>query len=388
MLEQTDEVYMHDCFNLALQAEGRTAPNPIVGALVVRDDGHIVGTGYHPAAGKPHAEVYALDAARDLARGATLYVSLEPCCHYGKTPPCTDKIIKSGIRKVVAAVEDPNPKVSGRGFEQLRAAGIELVYPLLREQARWLNRSFIKAISTGMPWVVLKIASTLDGKIADRYGKSRWITGEEAREYVHELRNRLDCVLVGAATVRVDDPELNVRDIVHFRHPKRAVVDTNLTIKPNARMCNPENGGNTIIYCSEESFKKQGGYPEKVEIVPTPTIDNGSQSGPARADLQFVLRDLKKHNVNSILCEGGGSLAGSLLQHDLVDEIVWILAPAILGDPEAVPSSIINRAIPLNGMKRFHHFESVVLGQDTLIRLTRENYLSDLQSSQPEVHQI
>ncbi|MBX9666899.1 MAG: bifunctional diaminohydroxyphosphoribosylaminopyrimidine deaminase/5-amino-6-(5-phosphoribosylamino)uracil reductase RibD [Candidatus Obscuribacterales bacterium] len=388
MLEQTEEELMHDCFNLALQAEGRTAPNPIVGAMVVRDDGAILGTGYHPAAGKPHAEVYALDAARELARGATLYVSLEPCCHYGKTPPCTEKIIKSGIRRVVAAVEDPNPKVSGRGFEQLRAAGIELVYPLLREQARWLNRSFIKTITTGMPWVVLKIASTLDGKIADRYGKSRWITGPEAREYVHELRNRLDCVMVGAATARVDDPELNVRDIVHFRHPKRAVVDTNLTIKPDARMCNPESGGNTIIYCSEEAFKSKGAYPDKVEIVQTPTIANGSQTSPERADLQFVLKDLKKHNVNSILCEGGGSLAGSLLQNDLVDEIVWIVAPAILGDPEAVASSTINSAIPLKNVKRFHHFESVVLGQDTLIRLTRENYLSDLRVPIVEAHQI
>lgn len=354
---------MKQCFELALQAEGRTSPNPIVGAVVVSPEGEVVGTGFHPKAGEPHAEVFALNEAGEKARGATIYVSLEPCCHHGKTPPCTDKVIASGVKKVVAAMTDPNPKVAGVGFEKLRTAGIEVVEPVLEDEARWINRAFIKVITTGMPWVILKLASTLDGKIADRTGTSKWITGPEARKFVHELRNRTDCVLIGAATARLDNPELNVRDIYRSRNPKRAVIDPNLTIDPASRLCDASTGGDTIIYCSEQA--QQIHYPDSVQIVRVPKSAD-------KLDLEYILKDLKKQQVSSVLCEGGGKLAGSLIDQNLVDELIYIIAPAILGDENATPSITTGRKIALKDLNRFEHVVSTVLGQDTLIHMVKQ----------------
>lgn len=362
-----DEKFMKQCFSLALKAEGRTAPNPIVGAVVVQSDGSIVGSGYHPEHGQPHAEVFALNEASDRAQGATIYVSLEPCCHHGKTPPCTDKVIASGVKKVVAAMTDPNPKVGGNGFEKLRAAGIEVVTGVLEQEAQWLNRAFVKTIRTGMPWVVLKIAATLDGKIADRTNTSKWITGQEARHYVHELRNRLDCVLVGSNTARIDNPELNVRELNEFRHPKRAVIDTNLSLKPTARLFDSGTGGDTIVYCSERA-EPQAKLPESVQVV---SLSETSSDGCNRLDLHDLLKDLRTRGVSSVLCEGGGTLAGSLVDQDLVDEIFWIVAPSILGDVESVPGVRIEKPIALANMKRYRLIESIRLGDDMAIHLTR-----------------
>ncbi len=355
-----DKRFIQQCFELALEAEGRTAPNPIVGAVVVSKDGEVVGKGFHPKAGQPHAEVFALDEAGERARGGTIYVSLEPCCHHGKTPPCTDRVIASGVKKVVAAMTDPNPKVAGVGFEKLRAAGIEVVEPVLEDEARWHNRAFIKTITTGMPWVTLKMASTLDGKIADRTGTSKWITGPEARKFVHELRNKMDCVLIGAATARLDNPELNVRDIYRSRNPKRAVIDPNLTIDPNSRLCDASTGGDTIIYCSEQA--QQINYPSSVQVVRVPRDAD-------KLDLHHILKDLKTKQVSSVLCEGGGNLAGALLENDLVDELIFILAPAILGDQNGIPSIACGKEIQLKDMKRFRHLKSTVLGEDTVIHM-------------------
>lgn len=369
--ENAHEKYIRQCFELALTAEGRTSPNPIVGAVVVSDDGTILGTGYHPKQGEPHAEVFALDEAGEKARGATIYVSLEPCSHQGRTPPCTDRVIASGVKRVVAAMTDPNPKVAGSGFEKLRTAGIEVVTPVLEEEARWTNRAFLKAISTGTPWVVLKIATTLDGKIADRTGTSKWITGPEARQHVHELRNRLDCVLIGATTARLDNPELNVRELgSSARHPKRAVLDPNLTVDTGSRLFDPNTGGDTIVYCGEECTIKKD-YPSGVHIalVPGKPLDTGDKG--MRLNLGHVLKDLKERGVSSVLCEGGGTLAGSLLEEDLVDEIHWFVAPAILGDTDAIASVSIKRPVPLSTMKRFRHLKSTTLGGDTLIHLIR-----------------
>jgi len=371
MNEKTvDERFMRQCFALALKAEGRTAPNPVVGAVVVQN-GKVVGTGFHPKSGQPHAEVFAIDEAGAKAEGATIYVSLEPCCHHGKTPPCTDKVIASGIKRVVAAMTDPNPKVAGQGFEKLLAAGIEVVPHVLEAEAKWHNRAFVKTITTGMPWVTLKIATTLDGKIADRNGTSKWITGPEARRFVHKLRNKLDCVLVGAKTARTDDPELNVRELDEFRHPKRAVVDTNLTIEPDSRLCQSGTGGDTIVYCSETALAGRDKLPASVQTVAVPVSTNGNAG---RLDLKHVLRDLKTKGVSSVLCEGGGVLAGSLIDEDLVDEIIWIVAPAVLGDPEAIPGVSISHPIELKNLKRFNQISSNRIGDDTMIRLTRERF--------------
>ncbi|MBZ0186200.1 MAG: bifunctional diaminohydroxyphosphoribosylaminopyrimidine deaminase/5-amino-6-(5-phosphoribosylamino)uracil reductase RibD, partial [Candidatus Obscuribacterales bacterium] len=195
MAREADAIIMQQCLALARSVEGRTAPNPMVAAIVLDENAEVVGRGCHERTGMPHAERNALLQAGDRARGGTIYVSLEPCCHQGKTPPCTDALIESGVKKVVAAMEDPNPKVSGKGFSILKDNGIEVVENVLSEEAAWLNRGFISGITRGRPWLLLKMAMTLDGRIADRNGQSRWITGPEARAYVHDLRNRFDAVL-------------------------------------------------------------------------------------------------------------------------------------------------------------------------------------------------
>ncbi len=367
--------YIRQCFELALQAEGRTSPNPMVGAIVVGKDGQVVGTGFHPRAGEPHAEVYALTEAGEKAKGATIYVSLEPCCHHGKTPPCTDRIISSGIKRVVAAMKDPNPKVEGGGFKQLKEAGIEVVSDVLASEAQWLNRAFVKAVTTGVPWVVLKIASTLDGKIADRFGKSQWITGEESRKFVHRLRNHLDCVLIGAATARMDNPRLNVRDVEDPRDPVRAVVDSKLSIDPISHLFDKSTGGSTIIYCSPEALaEKKGHFPATAEFVPIGTANGASKDACAVdfRDLRSILKDLKTRGVNSVLCEGGGRLAASLLEEDLIDEIFWITAPAILGDNQGKAAIESRRTVSIDELKRFHFMESMQLGDDTMVRLVKK----------------
>ena len=244
------------CLTQARQSEGRTAPNPMVGAIVVSEDGIVVGKGFHRAAGLEHAEVVALNEAQDAARGGTLYVNLEPCNHFGRTPPCAPRVIESGIKRVVISMVDPHDIVSGAGIKALKAAGLEVVIGVLEEESRFLNRAFIKSVTEKLPWTILKMASTLDGKIADRNGKSRWVTGTEARQYVHNLRNKVDCVLVGRKTVEHDDPVLSVRDVLRGRDPKRAVLDSNLVTAKDSKIFKPTSGGQTLLFCLPEAAAK------------------------------------------------------------------------------------------------------------------------------------
>ena len=299
----TNETFMKRA--LALAGRGRTSPNPMVGAIVVRD-GKIVGEGFHPKAGDPHAEVFALNAAGSLAKGADLYVTLEPCCHQGKTPPCTDAVIQSGIKRVFAAMVDPNPEVGGKGIEILRKAGIEVNVGLMESKVRELNRGFIKRITTGLPFVLWKAAMTLDGKIATRTGDSKWVTGERARKEVHRLRSQCDAVMVGIGTVLADDPELTVRGIRGAVNPIRVVVGGSASIPPNARVLNSE--AKTII---------------------APPADNG------RVDLRALMIELAEMGINSVLLEGGGELAASMLSAGLVDRGIIFLAPKIAGGRDA-----------------------------------------------------
>lgn len=236
-LARWDEDFMTVCLGLARQAEGRTAPNPMVGAIVVSSEGIIVGRGAHRAAGQPHAEVVALEEAAEAARDGTLYVNLEPCTHHGRTAPCVPAIVASGVKRVVIGMPDPHHIVDGAGIKALREANLDVTVGVLEQECHFLNRAFIKRVVKKLPWVVLKLATTLDGRIADRNGKSRWVTGTEARQFVHELRNRLDCVLVGRGTVQADDPSLTVREVSRSRDPARAVLDTNLSISPSSRIC-------------------------------------------------------------------------------------------------------------------------------------------------------
>ena len=367
---------MQRCLELAQLAEGRTAPNPMVGALVLDADGDVVGSGYHHAAGQPHAEIHALDEAGDRARGGTIYVSLEPCCHFGRTPPCVDKVIASGVRRVIAAVGDPNPVVSGKGFAALRERGIEVVENVMLKEASWLNRGFFKVKRTGRPWVILKLATTLDGKIADRFNSSKWITGEESRQLVHDLRNRLDCVLVGAGTARFDDPSLNVRGIENKRDPKRAVIDPSLSISPQSKLCRLDTGGDTILFCAPDVKESRSSeYPEHVKLIDVSEKEPGSQRGQRHhLDLEKCLEHLAVQNVLTVLCEGGGKLAGSLLQSGLVDEIYWFYAPKILGDTEAVPAIAHEQPLSINSAAQFDLLEARVLGNDTLIHCTTRSW--------------
>jgi diaminohydroxyphosphoribosylaminopyrimidine deaminase/5-amino-6-(5-phosphoribosylamino)uracil reductase len=297
----------------------------MVGAVVVQD-GQAVGEGFHPRSGEPHAEVFALRAAGEAAAGATLYVTLEPCCHHGRTPPCTDAILAAGVARVVAAMQDPFPKVAGGGFRVLREVGVNVEVGLLEAEAADLNRAYLKAQRTGLPWVTLKMAMTLDGKIATRTGDSRWVTGAAARRYVHRLRDWNDAVLVGSGTVLRDDPELTAR-IPGARNPVRVIADRRARLPVTSRIVAAAQEIPTVLLTGQvsltETVEARG---VQVERIP---------SGEGRLDLRAGLAQLAGRGIHSILCEGGAELAAALLEGGLVDEIAWFIAPKLVGGREA-----------------------------------------------------
>jgi diaminohydroxyphosphoribosylaminopyrimidine deaminase/5-amino-6-(5-phosphoribosylamino)uracil reductase len=317
---------MRRALRLAARGAGRTAPNPMVGAVIVAGEA-VVGEGHHPRLGDAHAEVHALRAAGDRTRGATLYVTLEPCAHHGRTPPCAEAVIAAGIRRVVAAIEDPDPRVAGRGFALLRAAGIEVECGLLAGDAREQNRAYLKAVRTGLPWVTLKMAMSLDGKTATRTGDSRWITGEAARRFVHRLRDRHDAVLIGSGTALADDPSLTAR-LPGARSPLRVVADTRARLRPDSVLARTAAETPTLLLVGPGA--KTGELEALgVHVVRVPTAGVG-------LDLGEGLRRLAARGVHSVLCEGGASLAGALLDAGLVDELAWFIAPRIVGGSTAL----------------------------------------------------
>ncbi|HBV99519.1 MAG: DeoR faimly transcriptional regulator [Peptococcaceae bacterium BICA1-7] len=321
--------YMKMALDLAASAMGRTSPNPMVGAVLVKD-GKVVGKGYHARAGTPHAEVVALRDAGEAARGSTLYVTLEPCCHHGRTGPCTEAVIEAGVKKVVAAMTDPNPMVAGKGFDRLREAGLEVEAGIMEEDARSLNEVFIKYITTGLPFVVMKAAVSLDGKIATRTGDSQWITGPGAREYGHSLRDRYDAVLVGINTVLADNPSLNTRVPGGGRDPVRVVLDSQARTPPEAKIINSSPGAPVIIITTPgapagrlAALEEAGA---RVEIAP-------AVSG--RVDIKAAFAGLARRGITSILIEGGGVVHASALDSGMVDKVVWFIAPLLIGGLEA-----------------------------------------------------
>lgn len=358
-----DEQMMRRCLELAKTAEGRTAPNPLVGAVVLDKDGAIAGVGFHPRAGLAHAEVFALDEAKERAEGGTLYVNLEPCSHFGRTPPCADRVIASGVTRVVVGMQDPNPKVSGRGIAKLEEAGIKVEYSTLQDDCRELNRAFVKRMRTGLPWLALKMASTLDGHIADRHGNSRWISGPEARNFVHQLRNTMDCVLIGGTTAVIDNPELNVREIENGRDPHRAVIDPALQVSPKARLCHHKDDSDawTVIFSSAEKIKGASKYPDRVRLV-----EAASKGG--NTVLQTAMRWLAENDVLSVLCEGGGRLSAALLEERLVDEVYWIVAPKLFVDSFAVPALAGEQLVPVSSCLEFSNLTYTQLGRDMLVK--------------------
>ncbi|MCU0599815.1 MAG: bifunctional diaminohydroxyphosphoribosylaminopyrimidine deaminase/5-amino-6-(5-phosphoribosylamino)uracil reductase RibD [Desulfobacterales bacterium] len=327
-----DIFYMKMALDLAAKGIGYTAPNPMVGAVVVKE-GKVVGKGWHQYPGGPHAEVYALDDAGPHAKGADIYVTLEPCNHHGKTPPCTDKIIGSGIRRVVMAMEDPNPDVAGGGAQRLEQAGIEVVSGVCEIQARRLIEFFTKYVTTKRPFVILKLAATLDGRIAARSGDSKWVTSEASRRYVHELRHAADAIMVGANTIKTDDPQLTTRlEGKEGKNPKRIILDTNLSIPEDSKVLHNDSPSDTIIITgsSAPSGKRKQIEKTGVQIFEAKTIDH-------LIDLNDLMAQLGQMRITSLLIEGGSRVAASALKAGIVDKICFFYAPKILGGDDGVP---------------------------------------------------
>jgi diaminohydroxyphosphoribosylaminopyrimidine deaminase/5-amino-6-(5-phosphoribosylamino)uracil reductase len=327
-----DEGYMQRALDLAQIGRGFTAPNPMVGALVVKK-GRIVGSGYHAAAGSPHAEVNAIETAGGEANGATLYVTLEPCNHTGRTPPCTDRILAAGIRRVVVAMRDPNPKVTGGGLEHLSRKGIAVTSGICEDQAVRLNEAFIKHCRTGRPFVIVKAAATLDGRIATRSGDARWVSGEASRERVHRLRHAADAIMVGVGTVSADDPRLTTR-IGGFRgkDPQRYILDTRLSVDENARVVQAEMAAGTTIVTGPEipQGKKRRLEKQGVSFLTVPL-------SAGRIDLDRLMPLMGAAKITSLLIEGGGGVIASAFRDRIVDKVIFFFAPKILGGDDGIP---------------------------------------------------
>lgn len=364
-LKSLDEKYLRVALRLAAKARGRTSPNPLVGAVVVKD-GTVVGRGYHKKSGMLHAEAVALQKAGTDAAGATLYVTLEPCSHTDKrTPPCTLAIRQSGIRRVVISMIDPNPKVSGGGIAALRSAGIDVTTGVLEEEARRLNEAYIKHVISGLPFVTLKIAQTLDGKIATAAGESKWITGEEARQEVHRLRDGNDAILVGINTVIKDDPSLTTR-IPGGRDPVRVIVDSRLRIPLNAKVLRQKSLAGALI--------------ATVQDVPRSKIAKVQQAGAevimgkgvrGNVDLRDLMKKLGKMDIMSVLIEGGSEINASALKEGIVDKVVLFVAPLIMTGRDSVCSIGGMAPEKLNKALRLQRMTTTPVGQDLMI----EGYL-------------
>ena len=326
---KNDQYYMQLALDLAASAKGKTNPNPLVGAVIVKD-GSIVGTGLHRKAGEPHAEVHAFRMAGEHAKDATLYVTLEPCSHFGKTPPCANLVKESGVKRVVVAMQDPNPSVAGRGIKLLRDAGIDVEVGVLEQQARRLNERFIHNMLTSRPFVISKFAMTLDGKIATYSGHSQWITGEEARANVHELRDEVDAILVGVGTVLKDNPVLTTRLKERTgKNPIRIVLDCELRTPLDAQIVQTDEA-KTIIVTAEGQQQKASAFENLgVELLYVPVMDH-------KLDLNTMLDELYKRGITDLLVEGGGEVNASFLRHGLIQKFLVYVAPKVLGGRNSI----------------------------------------------------
>jgi len=356
------ERFMRRALELAERGRGLTSPNPMVGAVLVAPGGEIVGEGFHARVGGPHAEIEALRAAGPRARGTTLYVTLEPCSHHGRTPPCSRAVIDAGVAKVVAATGDPNPLVAGRGLAELRAAGIAVVTGVGAADAERQNRAFLTAMREHRPHVTLKAGMTLDGKIADLHGASRWITGERARQHAHRLRSESDAIVVGIGTVLRDDPELTVRLGEPWpREPWRVVLDTAARTPSGARLIRAGQPRRALIAVGAEA--------------PEPRVRALADSGATivacrvrdgRVDLGALLAELFAREVRAVLVEGGGEIHGAFLDAGLVDRVAMFAAPLLIGGRGATPV-VGGAGRELKSAVRLGGFAVTTLGDDLLI---------------------
>lgn len=352
---------MNLALDLAEKGRGYTSPNPMVGAVVVKA-GRIVGRGYHERAGGPHAEVHAIDEAGPDAHDADIYVTLEPCNHTGRTPPCTEKIIQAGIRRVIMAMEDPNPHVKGGGMAYLHSRGITVESGVCEDRARRQNEAFIKHIRTGLPFVILKCAATLDGRLATRTGDSRWITNERSRAFVHEIRHQADSILVGIGTVIQDNPSLTTRlKDRQGKDPRRIILDTRLSIPENARILNMDSAVETLIMTGPGISEEKAG---KIERGNSRVIRMDLEEG--RIQMKSLMEYLGSQGIMSVLIEGGGRVIASALQANIVDKIYFFYAPKILGGNDGVPicrgpgPALMKDSIRVKDI-RVHHFDDDIM---------------------------
>jgi len=320
-----DEFYMKRALQLARKGEGWVSPNPMVGSVIVKND-RIIGEGYHRKFGEAHAEINALNGAKESAEGSTIYVSLEPCSHYGKTPPCVERLVACRPMRVVIGTTDPNPLVAGRGIEILKHNGIEVTVGVLEEACREINESFLKFIQFRIPFVTLKYAQTLDGRIATSTGHSRWISSPPSRRFAHRLRHAHDAILVGIGTVLSDDPELTVR-LVRGTNPLRIVLDSRLRIPLTARILQEQDQAKTLMVTTDHADRKKLSQlnDRGIETLILPVESSG------RIDLNRLLRELGSRGIASVLVEGGSGILTALMAQNLADRLIAIIAPKISG---------------------------------------------------------
>ena len=398
MFSAADQQWMERALALARQGLRSATPNPRVGCVLISAAGALVGEGWHQRAGEAHAEALALRAAGQDARGSTAYVTLEPCAHFGRTPPCSNALIDAGVARVLVAMEDPNPLVAGRGLDRLREAGIEVRCGLLEDEARELNLGFVSRMTRGLPWVRLKVAASLDGRTALPDGRSQWITGAAARADGHAWRARACAILTGIGTVRDDDPRLTVRDLPEsdgaqigqsvgqsmgqsIRQPMRVLIDSRLEVDPGAKLVRA--GGLLLAHALDEDWLATGPMADKarllqdhgVELWPSSpsssssssssTASTFSSSSPGKVDLGALLAELARRGVNELHVEAGAGLNGSLVREARVDELLLYMAPALLGDSRAM----FNLEPPdaLESAKRLYFHEMVKVGDDLRI---------------------
>ena len=349
--------WMRRSIQLALLAEGRTSPNPLVGAIVMDSRGQLVGEGFHSGAGKAHAEIEALSQSGDKSVDGTLVVTLEPCCHQGLTPPCTEAIIRAGLKKVVVGMVDPDPRVSGNGISRLRDSGIEVIEGVLKQECEWINREFSFRVRNGRPWGILKWAMSLDGRIGLPNGCSKWITNSPARESVHQIRSKCDAVIVGGGTVRVDDPLLTSRGKSNFE-PLRVIFSRTLDLPKSAKLWDTKIAKTIIAYgkeCDEDFFSDLPEGPEKLKL---------NSNDPTE-----LLTSLAKKGCNKILWECGPLLATSAIANDCVQELVVFVAPKLLGGNSAMSPLNSFGFESINSTYKLQHSFLDRKGQDLCWRL-------------------
>jgi len=369
-IDMNDQQLMQRVLDLAIQGQTTTQPNPMVGCVIV-NDGEIVGEGYHHAAGDLHAEREALKQAGEKARGATVYVNLEPCCHQGRTPPCTDGLIDAGVSRVVAAMGDPNPLVEGGGFELLNGAGIDVQSSVLKEQAIWLNRGFVSRMALQKPWVVLKSAATLDGRTAAHDGESKWITGAAARADVQTLRSQTSAIITGIGTVLVDDPEMNVRLDNTQRQPLRVLLDSALQVPLEARIIGSDE--KLVIFTLSEDHTK---IAELIEAG-AEVIQQIAKQGQTRLDLDEVVKELAKWQCNEIFIEAGQTLSGAFLESGLVDELALFYAGSLLGD-KGKSMFAFDAPLPFANRVEFTVKNVAMVGDDIRVNAVNQTSLARL----------